>query len=457
MAFDILYASDNDNPGIYKVNAVSNFNHTLQVPGAMPKMGCRVTANVEDMEYELINSRKIKVNAVISLKGMVTDRETAEFVTDLRGEEIQLLRNSSTIEEFVGENKGQSIVKGKMLVDENKGEVKSILKTYANIHKKDISVQEGRVVVNACVLMRAMYDTTGGNNIYQEEQDVAFTHELDVPGIKPGMKCDVDFKIEDAFEEIREDENSEKRALEIEIAVGITAKAYMSRDIQNIDDAYSPMARYELEPQSVKTMSFFGEGTDNQTVKERISLPEGMNPINEIKHMDVNPILADVKVVDDKVVIEGVLDCCVMYLEASEEGNMQSHTEQVPFKSTVDVDGAKFDMLPEANANVEHLTFDKASGKEVDIKLIIECTAKVYARNSMDVVKSVEEVDMTENIKNMPSIIIYTVQNNDNLWKIAKKYSTTMEDIIKMNDMDNPENVQPGMKIIIPKKMFMNK
>jgi LysM repeat protein len=73
----------------------------------------------------------------------------------------------------------------------------------------------------------------------------------------------------------------------------------------------------------------------------------------------------------------------------------------------------------------------------------------------MDIVKAVQEMDVPDNIKNMPSIIIYTVQHRDTLWKIAKKYATTIEDIIKMNELENPDNLESGIKILIPKKTFM--
>jgi LysM repeat protein len=39
------------------------------------------------------------------------------------------------------------------------------------------------------------------------------------------------------------------------------------------------------------------------------------------------------------------------------------------------------------------------------------------------------------------------------MWKIAKRYYTTVEDIVKVNDMVEPENITPGMKLIIPKRI----
>ena len=47
------------------------------------------------------------------------------------------------------------------------------------------------------------------------------------------------------------------------------------------------------------------------------------------------------------------------------------------------------------------------------------------------------------------SIIIYIVQSGDTLWKIAKKYSTTVDKLMEINEIEIPELIKPGDKIII--------
>lgn len=46
--------------------------------------------------------------------------------------------------------------------------------------------------------------------------------------------------------------------------------------------------------------------------------------------------------------------------------------------------------------------------------------------------------------------IIYTVESGDNLYAIAKKYSTTVNAIREMNDMGNSSNIKVGQKLKIP-------
>lgn len=454
MMFEILYAAENDSTSIYKVSAASAFNHTLQIPGAMPDMNCIVNAEIENLEYEPMGGRKIKVNSVINIRGMVYEKDTKEFICDIGGEEVQILKNPQYIDEFIGENGGQSIVRGKIVLPEDKGEVTSILKSSYHIHKADVVLHEGKSVINACVLARVMYEATGGN-IYNDEQDIAFTYEIEMPELRPGVKCDVDYKIEESFEDIKDDENGERKIIEVEMALGIKLKAYVSREIQVIEDAYSPWERYEFQNENIKCISLFNEASDTETLKEKISIPEDKIPIGEIRHMDTTPIFTDVKIVDDKVVAEGVLVCTIIYISSSDEPKMASYSEEIPFKAASDIQGARFDMITDVKLNIEDISYEKISQNEVDIKVVINLISKVYLKSLVVVAIAVEEIDMSENIKNMPSIIIYTVQPGDTLWKIAKRYCTTLDNIMEINEIEDENNIIPGTRVLIPKSMFV--
>ncbi|MCX7904043.1 MAG: LysM peptidoglycan-binding domain-containing protein, partial [Caloramator sp.] len=113
------------------------------------------------------------------------------------------------------------------------------------------------------------------------------------------------------------------------------------------------------------------------------------------------------------------------------------------------------DMIPMCSVKLESISYEKFSDKEVNVKANLVCHMKLYKKSVYDILKSLNEIDITEMIKNMPSLVIYTVQPHDTLWKIAKKYGTKVEDIVKLNEIENPDYIEPGMKIIVPKKTFM--
>ena len=86
-------------------------------------------------------------------------------------------------------------------------------------------------------------------------------------------------------------------------------------------------------------------------------------------------------------------------------------------------------------------------GMGIDIKIII--TVKINVENVLNI-SSIEEIkDAPINLKNISSINIYIVKPGDSIWKIAKKYKTSMENIIKINKLEDPNMIDIGQKILI--------
>ncbi|SHK09279.1 5'-nucleotidase C-terminal domain-containing protein [Paramaledivibacter caminithermalis] len=61
-----------------------------------------------------------------------------------------------------------------------------------------------------------------------------------------------------------------------------------------------------------------------------------------------------------------------------------------------------------------------------------------------------EEQQLAEPKQQQDTIKTYTVQINDMLWKIAKKFGTTYQKITEFNKLKNPNLIYPGQKLLIP-------
>ena len=47
------------------------------------------------------------------------------------------------------------------------------------------------------------------------------------------------------------------------------------------------------------------------------------------------------------------------------------------------------------------------------------------------------------------SVIMYIVKKGDTLWEIAKKYNTTIDEIVRVNGIEDPDVINVGQKIFI--------
>ena len=77
----------------------------------------------------------------------------------------------------------------------------------------------------------------------------------------------------------------------------------------------------------------------------------------------------------------------------------------------------------------------------------------MYRNNNTNLINSVEEDGERE--EEDYSIIIYIVKKGDTLWNIAKEFGSTVYDIVKANAIENPDVIQIGEKLYIPKFVRM--
>ena len=94
----------------------------------------------------------------------------------------------------------------------------------------------------------------------------------------------------------------------------------------------------------------------------------------------------------------------------------------------------------------------KANEDEIPMELAksIEQDSKKSSKSSKKPAEKSSEPSKSSKKEPVNTTIIYTVEAGDNLFAIAKKYSTTVAAIREMNDMGNSSNIKIGQKLKIP-------
>ena len=76
-------------------------------------------------------------------------------------------------------------------------------------------------------------------------------------------------------------------------------------------------------------------------------------------------------------------------------------------------------------------------------------TIDVSKNTTISVIDEIIKEEMKQD--NVYNLVIYFVKKNDTLWQIAKKFKSTVEDIIKVNAIENPTKIFEGQQLYIPR------
>jgi len=128
--YKILYVPDEESREIKSFNTSSNFNYALDVLDARPGAKCRVKCDIEHIEYNMMNERKINVKTILKVSGKAMEESEQRAVSNIDAlEDVQVLRGSAQINCYLGDSTADCTISEALAVPAGKPSVKEILRT----------------------------------------------------------------------------------------------------------------------------------------------------------------------------------------------------------------------------------------------------------------------------------------------------------------------------------------
>ena len=150
---------------------------------------------------------------------------------------------------------------------------------------------------------------------------------------------------------------------------------------------------------------------------------------------------------------EGELNINFVFTTATSK-NINTKTITTPFEYVVEniENGENLNLETQLEVGKQDFIIQNAGNINCEVDIIFDIA--ISQNMNLDIIDKVE-VEENRDLEDY-SIIIYIVKPGDTLWKIAKKFKSTVEDIVKTNAIENPDAIYPGEKLYIPKYFKTN-
>lgn len=187
-------------------------------------------------------------------------------------------------------------------------------------------------------------------------------------------------------------------------------------------------------------------------IKEIIQLDENCPDILQILKINATVNIDDSHIINDKAMVEGIIDIDILYIAKSDESPIYSYKTVLPYRQTLEVRGALPEMEMNIDTTIEHIGFNMLSNDEIDLRILLGFNAEVIKQQQSKIITDIKfsEIDK-EILENMPSMVVYIVQNGDRLWDIAKRYNMSIDELKDVNEIE--DDVQVGQKLLILKNV----
>lgn len=439
--FNVLYKSVEEENNIETMETTKDFREEIEIPGVNEDMTSKTKAKTEHVEWDLEES-KLTINAVVGLQAEVEEYKVIESIKDVDADDsYQVLQEQINYKEIQGNDVSYAVVKEILKLDSIYPEIDEIVKINIKTKEVESMAVEDRIITSGEALVNIIY--AGEDELHSFNDTVAFNHFVEMPGASKDQKCKVEYEVSEGAYEVLEDDESERRLIDLEIKVKVSGKVYEEKTRDLIVDIYSTRENILIERQELNLK----ESIKDVEHTEELNLNIGEVDAKEILDVDGEVEVLEKSFDGESIVVDGVISLDIHYIDRVSE-ELASYSDNYPFRSTV-FESLGHEALVDVDAKINKLDYvpkKENLGLDMDVLLDINLSndRKIYA------VKEIKPTNTTIDKKNKPSITIYIVQKNDNLWDIAKRYNTTKEEILTSNNLSSDEIV-PGMKIIIEK------
>lgn len=453
--YTVLYIPRDENEIVNCVSYSEKFTSSLSLGENEHNIVCEVECKVEHIDARIMNERKIEIQGVIDLDWELYKTIEFDFVKEIQATEgIEVLKNVESINRLVASKETELIGKSMIRVSMDKPQIDKILKCSMRLHKKEVKVGEDKVFLGCYCALKILYVSSETNEIITLDDDIYLSKEEEIAGIFADMIPSVSYEIKSYDLAIENDDLGESRIVNIEFLLESKIKIFSDENIDVIKDAYSPKLQIEIKRENYEIGALLGSQVNESTIKDNIYLKEGDLKPEKIIESSENIIITDKSITDDKITVEGIIKVNIVYKALEEGEGFAEVSTDIPFTSVLDMLGAKNGMKAIVKCSLENIEAN-LEANTIAIKANISMWAKVFYEVKKEFISDVIEGD-GDIPKKKASITIYIIGKGDTLWKLAKKYNCTVDEIIQINSIDNPDNIVEGEKLIIPGRAVFN-
>ena len=357
---------------------------------------------------------------------------------------MQVLKNSKEINCLLGDGEVKVSAKDNIAID-SADDLAEIMKTSIKIINKETKISYNKILAKADAEINVIYSTED-NRINELNAQIPIMGFIDMENVDENNFCDTNYKIKNL---IIKPNNTEMHSIYVEIEMEISSFVYERKNVNLIEDLYSISSEVEYKQKQIMAKISNSNLKDICQIKEQINLPEMNN--NKLYNVEVMPVINDTKIQGNRVIYDGNVKLKFLFEMNNSIGIKDI---ELPFRFETSSDDINKDRNIETNIEVKTENFIVTSNGNIEANIELEFNIEVLISDTINII---DEINCKEcNQEDIYSMVIYFVKPGDTMWQIAKKFKTTIEEIKKLNDIDDENEIMPNMQLYIPKHINKN-
>ncbi len=435
--YTVLYADENGD--IRAVKYRDDTSDTVSVKGCDTNCQEITQPLPADTSVRLSNPRKFSIRCKCPIQTRIFGAYSdIPDIWELEDAEIQTVQIPS-MQVRCGSEEGLTLSED-IEIPSDMPEPKELLDVKLSPRISELKSSDGKAILRGEISALVLYKTAD-HEIKLYERPIAFSQIIPVEGAADNSQCIGEIYIYDVTTDLASDTNGQMRIVEIDLLYDIRACCTYDQDAEMISDVYLLSRSSENEYKTLEINSSAGMYSANISVNEKT--PAEGEVIEKmivstclVENLKCEPNATGVTCTGDIIA-----DCVVI-----KNGQPASLSCTFPFKASIDADNENCEYDIQAYCDKPKMRSD---GESIYCDTEVYLTVSATKKSSQRIVSalSIGEDEPEETI--LP-LTLYYPKKDDTVWNVAKKYRSTVADIISANSLTSTD-ISRCRVLVIPK------
>ena len=434
------------------------FEEQINVPELKEDDYVQVGWELDDLNIGVINSRKLNGKAVVTIHIQAeTIEDVAAAANVISDGTVEMLKKEVDVAVLAVRRKDTFRVRELLTLPGNRPDIDKLLWQELKLRNVNTKPLDGKIHMDGELMLFLIYSGEQGMMPVQcLEESIVFSGDIELAESDEDMIPFITTKLIHKDVEINPDSDGEMREISVDAVVELDIRLYEEENVELLGDLYALDREVIPETGTACFEQIAAKNFLKHRIQEKLALPAGQR-ILQICHSDGLVKIDEVQQKEDGLHMDGVLEVKLLALTADDGAPVTSFMELIPFHVLADMPGGGQTVDYRMEPGLEQISAVMLGGDTVEIKAVVTFDILALGKRCEPVILQVREEPLdVEMLKKMPGIVGYVVQPGDSLWKIAREFHTSVDEIMAANRLTDSV-IHPGDKLILVKMMREHK
>ncbi len=439
----VLYCDKDNNLCSYEYQYP--FNKVKEIE--QDTQGCNVSCFIKTdyINCRAVTSRKIDIHGAATINIKLFCRKRCNVISDIDDPSIEIRRATAPSTSPMGYSEKYVIIEEEIACSNGSAAINRILRYDAYPSVTDCKVINDKIMVKGDMAVTITYCAENLPSPQIMKTILPFSQVVDMQGVTDDCQCETKTTL--AFLDIKPKANmsGECKIFALSAKLLICSQAYCQNDVPIINDAFSRRFEADFKKDKIVFTKMCENIKEHFHFKQNVVLSESIASVLDL-WCDIQS--QSVKFTDDKMQICGTL--IVGIVSISESGETCYIEKPLDFEYNYAIQDAhnNLECLPEISIISCGYTINSPTNLEIRADMAVN--AAVIEKRGIELLTDITLNEGKLKPKNNScSMTIYFVSGEESIWNIARIYNASVDEIIKINNLDD-EYVKDGTMLLVP-------